>query len=106
MNDEEEAKARKLEEIKQKAEKKQALEVEKASAQLRLEAVLRQALSPEAKQRLSNVRLANRELYEKTAQAIAYLSGTGRLSERISEGALKELLQRINSKKEITIKRK
>jgi len=68
--------------------------------------MLKQLLMPEAKTRLSNVRLANQELYAKAVQAIIYAANAGQLKEKISEEDLKKLLASLSVKREIKIKRK
>jgi len=110
MEDEEGAREairqKRLEELeRQRQERSRAFEQQREN-ELRVEGMLKQALSPEAKSRLSNVRLANSELYSKAVQAIAYLAGTGKLSGRLGEEELKSILQRLSAKREMTIKRK
>ncbi|MBN1941015.1 MAG: hypothetical protein JW772_02425 [Candidatus Diapherotrites archaeon] len=71
-----------------------------------LEEQMRILLSPEAKSRLTNVKLANRELYRGAAQAIIYLYRAGRIQGKLGESQLKQLLEKLSQKREIRIKRK
>jgi programmed cell death protein 5 len=67
---------------------------------------MRLVLTPEAKARLGNVKLVNYELYLKAAQTIIYLQKAGQIRGRITEEQLKQLLEKLSAKREITIKRK
>jgi len=102
----EEIKEDKMGELRQKMLQKQGEEQERLKAEMQLEAFLKSSLSPEAKNRLSNVRLANQELYAKAVQAIAFLAKSQGIRERISEQDLKSILARLSAKREIKIKRK
>lgn len=96
--DYEELKRRKTEAL----EKRQMEEESEA----RISSMLRGVLTEEARARLGNVRLVNKELYLKAVQAVIYLQRAGQLQEKVGEEELKELLERLRSKREITIKRK
>jgi programmed cell death protein 5 len=106
FDEEEEIKARKLQELRERQLQKQKEEQKNSQAEMQLEMLLKQLLSPEAKTRLSNVRMVNQELYGKTVQAVIYLANAGQFKGKIGEGELKALLAKLNPKKEITIKRK
>ncbi len=96
-----------MEELKARMAQQQNAEQQAVEAEQQLDGLLRQVLEPEAKARLSNIRLVNRELYYKTAQTIAYIAKSGKLHQKISEAELKKLLERLSPpKKEIRIKRK
>lgn len=75
-------------------------------AMQQIEVILRQVLEPEAKERLSNIKVVNQEMYYKVAQFILQLYQSGRIAGRIDDDALKQLLIRLQSKKEISITRK
>lgn len=100
--DYEEAKRQKLEEL----QKKQLEEQQREEAEGRIAMAVRSLLSEEARTRLSNVALVNRELYLKAAQVILFLQESGRLKGKISDDELKLVLERLSSKREIKIKRK
>jgi len=106
FENEEELKEKKMQELKEKILQKQAEEEKHVQAEIQLESILKQVLSPEAKTRLNNIRLVNSELYSKTVQAVIYLANSGNLSARMGEGDLKKLLAKLNAKREISIKRK
>lgn len=71
------------------------------------QAVLRQILTPEARLRLSNLRMARPELAEAVENQLILLAQSGRIQEQIDDNTLKQLLQRIVPKKrEIKIERR
>ena len=83
-----------------------AMEAEEA----RRQAVLRQALTTEARQRLQNVKMVKPSIARLLEDQIIALFQTGKLDRPITDGALKQLLLRIsmsNSREtSITIRRK
>lgn len=95
----EELKEKKLEELKQKLLERKKAEEEAAQAEAQLESILRNALSAEAKARLGNVRIVNRELYLKTAQAIVFLFQSNKLSKKIDDNEMRLLLERLSGRK-------
>jgi len=106
MNDAEEIKQKKLEELKQQYVQQQTEEQKQLEAEAQLSALLRKILTDEARTRLNNVKLVNKELYLKASQAIMYLVQAKRLQGKMSEAELKELLLKLSAKKEMKIKRK
>lgn len=70
------------------------------------EAVVRQYLSPKARERLYNLSLVNPTLVKQVKDLIYNLAVSGRLSEPLTDNQLKELLYRIqrNRKKEYRFK--
>lgn len=105
-SDADEIRQQKLEELQEKAKSKQAEQDAQAAQEQKLEQILRSVLEPAAKERLSNVRLVNQELYYKASQAILYLYQNQKLPQKINETQLKQLLEKLNQKRETTIKRK
>ncbi|MBN2127679.1 MAG: hypothetical protein JW703_04830 [Candidatus Diapherotrites archaeon] len=98
----EEIRKKKLEELKQKqSETETAMQMENA-----VDSLLREILEPEAKERLSRVRMINQQRYSQVAGALIQLNKAGRLEKKINDEELKQLLEKLSSKKEITIKRK
>ena len=63
--------------------------------ELQRKLLLRKLLSPEARERLANVKLANPELARKVEDLVIYLHQAGQLSGPLSEAQLKALLQKI-----------
>lgn len=95
---------KKMMELQQKAaqeEEKKRREAEKAAA-------LRIILSPEARQRLANLRLVRPELVEQLEEQLIRLAQVGRINTPITDEVLKEILKKLDSerRREIRITRK
>jgi len=74
-------------------------------AEVQLDSILRRLLSPEAMQRLKNVKLINKERYLQAAQVIIYLQQSGKLPPKVDDNTIKRLLEKLSRKSEIKIKR-
>ncbi len=96
--DYEEMKKRKMEELQRRQME------EEASA--KISSMLRALLTEDARTRLNNVKLVNNELYLKAVQAILYLQRAGQLQGKVGDEEVKALLEKMNVKREIIIKRK
>ncbi len=107
MLEEEEIKSKKLNELKQQALLQQKQQEKELVAEQQVDYILRQVLTPEAKQRLSNIRLVNKQLYLQVAQGLIQLVKAKQIDEKISDEQLKALLENVSSRgrKEINIKR-
>ncbi len=104
---EEEWRAQRAEELKAKTENTPNKEESRAAAERQLDALLSKVLSPEAKTRITNVRMVNAEKYLQAAQVILNMARQGRVQGRISDEDLKHILTQLTpAKKDITIKRK
>ncbi|MFP3300283.1 MAG: DNA-binding protein [Thermoplasmatales archaeon] len=106
----EEIRKRRLQELQRQALERQAMEEQqeaerKAAEKERLE-ILRKLLTPEALQRLSNVRLVRPELAENVENQIIYLAQSGRLTRQITDAEVKALLAKLSEKREIRIERR
>jgi programmed cell death protein 5 len=70
------------------------------------QALLRQLLTPEARQRLTNLKMIKPELTEQIELQIIQLAQTGKLPIPLSDAQLKQILIQLQGKKrEITIRR-
>ena len=107
----EELKRRKMEEMKQKFAEQEANEQQAAFAaqeqEAQLDAIMRRLLEPEAKTRLANVKLVNKELYFKAVQAAMYLAQQSGGKEKLNDYQMKRILERLSgAKREIRIVKK
>ena len=89
---------RKLAELQQQAAQEQVAEQQAAEAQAQKEAILRQILSPEARSRLTNIRMVKPQLAEQIEMQLIQLAGSGRLKSRVSDEQLKGLLQQLQGR--------
>ena len=91
-----------------RAEQLREMQKEQAEneAEGKLEAMLRNVLEDDARTRLANIKLVNKELYIKTVQGIIYLYKSGGINEKLNDSRLKDILAKLNVKKEINIRRK
>ncbi len=80
-------KQRELEELQRQQELQKQIEAQK-------KAILRTILEPEARERLSRVKLAHPEIAEAVENQLIALAQSGRLKTKISDEMLKEILKR------------
>jgi programmed cell death protein 5 len=81
-------------------EQKQAQQEQELEAQK--QALLRQILSPEARQRLTNLALIKPEFTEQLELQLIQLAQSGRLQIPVSDAQLKQLLVQLQSRKRET----
>jgi len=90
-----------LERIKQRklAEMEQRLAEEEARMRRELEkqAAMRMILTPEARQRLANLRLVRPELVSQLEEQLIQLANSGRIKMPITDDVLKEILSKLTS---------
>jgi len=86
--------------LREKLQEIQAAQAQEAQRKL----ALKHICTPEAYARLSNVRLANPELYENVVQLLLYLAQSRQLSGRVGDEQLRALLGRLTARKEGEIK--
>ncbi|MFB3888644.1 MAG: DNA-binding protein [Candidatus Bathyarchaeia archaeon] len=93
---------RKLSALKQRAsdEQKQAQAEQDLEAQK--QALLRQILSPEARQRLTNLKMVKPEFTENLELQLIQLAQTGKIPTPLSDTQLKQILLQLQSRKRET----
>ena len=93
---------RKMEELQRRI----AEEEERARRELERQAAMRVILTPEARQRLANLRLVKPELVAQLEEQLIQLANTGRIKMPITDETLKQILLRLSSsRRKIRIRR-
>jgi programmed cell death protein 5 len=90
------------------ADMQAAMQQEQMQAEMeaKKQALMRQILTPEARERLTNLRMSRKELVEQLENQLIMLAQSGRLQSMIDDEKLKQLLVQMQPKKrETTIKR-
>ena len=94
-------------ELQQQAQNQAAQEEQARQVESQRQAAMRPILTPEARDRLANIRLANPQLAESVEVQLIQLAQSGRLRGVIDDSMLKNILaQIIPQKREITIERR
>jgi len=111
MDELDELKKKKLQELQQKQQEalqRQAQEEAQLQQQIEhLEGVVRQFFTKEALQRYGNLKAAHPEKAIQVLVGLGQLVQSGKITQKITDEQLKELLKRLEpKKKEFTIKRK
>ena len=94
-------------EIQQQAQQQAAQEEKARQFEEQKQSVLRQILTPEARDRLANIRLANPELAANVEMQLIQFAQSGRIQNVIDDAMLRSILQKITpQRREITIQRR
>ena len=110
MNEEEELEAirkKKMEGLQYQARQQEALEEQKRQLEEQKHMILRQILTPSARERLGRLKTARPELVSSIEDQLITLARTGRVVGQIDDDDLRKLLSRlIPKKREIKIERR
>lgn len=89
---------KKIADLQNQAAQQQAQEQQTAEVDAQKDAILRQILSPEARARLTNIRMVKPQMAEQIELQLIQLAGSGRLKGRVSDDQLKGLLLQLQGK--------
>lgn len=89
---------KKLADLQNQAAQQQAQEQQTAEVDAQKDAILRQILTPEARARLTNIRMVKPQMAEQIELQLIQLAGSGRLKGRVSDDQLKGLLLQLQGK--------
>ncbi len=89
---------RKMAAMREQAAREHASEEQQAEIEAQKEAILRQILTPEARSRLTNIKMVKPQLAEQIEMQLIQLAGSGRLKGRITDEQLKSLLQQLQGR--------
>jgi programmed cell death protein 5 len=84
--------------LREQALREQANEQAIAEAQAQKEALLRQILTPEARARLTNIRIVKPQFAEQIELQLIQLASSGRLRGQLTDEQLKGLLKQLQGK--------
>ncbi len=102
----EELKRRKLLELQQRLQEEQIKEEQRRQMSIQRRSILMEILTPDARSRLTNVKLARPEYAEQVENLLIQLAQSGQLKQKITDIQLKEILRKLSmKKKEINIRR-
>lgn len=94
----EELRKKKMEQLKEQQASEgqgEAMEAQRQQAEAQKKAVLRQALTDGARQRLNSVKMSKPEFGERVEQQVVALAQSGRLNGKIDEEKMKALLEEL-----------
>ncbi|ALV62159.1 DNA-binding protein [Thermococcus sp. 2319x1] len=98
----EEIRKRKLLELQKRLAEQQKAEEERVRQEMELEAqlnaIMKQILTPEARERLTRVKLVRPELARQVELILAQLYQAGQITERITDEKLKKILAQIDAR--------
>ena len=98
---------KRMAEIQQQAQQQAAQEEKAKQFEMQKQSVLRQILTPEARDRLANIKLANPQMADGVEMQLIQLAQSGRLRGVIDDAMLRNILAQITpQKREITIQRR
>jgi len=98
---------RKLADLQTQQDQAIAQQQYREQVQAQRQAILRQILTPEARERLGRIELAYPELKESVEQQLVALAQSGRVQRMIDDETLRQILERVIPKKrEIKIERR
>jgi len=90
---------KKLSQYQQRASEEQRQVQAEKEIEAQKEALLRQILSPEARQRLTNLKMVKREFTEQLELQIIQLAQLGKIPIPLSDAQLKQILIQLQSRK-------
>ena len=98
---------RRMAELQQQAQSQASQQEQAQRMEAQKQGVLRQILTPEARDRLANIRLANPQMAESVEMQLIQLAQSGRLRGVIDDTMLRTILAQIApQRREITIERR
>jgi programmed cell death protein 5 len=102
-----ELRRRKMADMQRQGEQQVAMDQQNQAMEAQRQAILRQLLTPEARDRLAIVRLAYPDIARSVEEQLIRLAQNGQINSQIDEPTLKQILRKVSpQKREISIERK
>ncbi len=99
MEDPEELKRKKLLELQQRFQEEGIKQEQRRQVELQRRSILMEVMTPEARSRLANVKLARPEYALQIENLLIQLAQTGQVKQKITDAQLKQILGKISRKK-------
>ncbi len=98
---------KKLQELQVKAQQEAISQEQAKQAEAQRAMVMRQILTPEARERLANLRMTRPDAVEQVENQLLMLVQSGRISQQIDDYTLRQILRKVMpTKREIKIERR
>ena len=98
---------KRMQELQQQAAQQQQQQEQQKQLEMQLQNAMRQILTPEARDRLNNIKLANPQQGQQIEMQLVQLAQSGRIPVPVDDDMLRSILGQITPKKrEITIQRR
>ncbi|MDD1765864.1 MAG: DNA-binding protein [Methanomassiliicoccales archaeon] len=103
----EELRRRKIAEIQRQRDQQAMAEEQSKQMEANRQAIMRQILTPEARQRLGTVKIAYPDLAMAVEDQLIRLAQSGRIDRQVDDATLRQILRKVApQKREISIERK
>ncbi|MBN1677931.1 MAG: DNA-binding protein [Candidatus Thermoplasmatota archaeon] len=98
---------RKLQELQQRAQQEAVAQEQAKQIDAQRQMVMRQILTPEARERLANLRMTRPDVVESVENQLIMLVQSGRITQQIDDYTLRQILRKVMpQKREIKIERR
>ncbi len=98
---------KKLQELQMRAQQEAAVQEQNKQLEAQKQTLMRQLLTPEARERLANLRMTRPDVVESVENQLIMLVQQGRITQQIDDYTLRQILRKVVPKKrEIKIERR